>query len=338
MTTTALIEALPRSLLLTDDELLPVLSSSLYPGAKPDSVRLVLGYCRASGLDPMQKPVHLVPMLVATGQKDSKGWDLKEWRDVIMPGIGLYRVQAARTGEHVGTDEPQWGPTIETSLSGVQMRFPEWCSVTVYRSVKGERVGFTAVEYWEENYATKKSDTDAPNAMWKRRPRGQLAKCAEAQALRKAFPELGSQPTADEALIELDSSGAPIPTAAPAPTFTVASKSARAKAEATDATVIEPGEAKALADKVNATLGDPHFDGAPLPPDAAAPLAPIKTPAAATPSGKMAGEGEVAYLRNKAKSAGVDLEALLAEMGGLVLDKLSGEDFEAVKLELRSRS
>ena len=34
--------------------------------------------------------------------------------------------------------------------------------------------------------------------MWAKRSRGQIAKCTEAQALRKAFPEIGAQPTADE--------------------------------------------------------------------------------------------------------------------------------------------
>ena len=174
---------------MSEAELLEVLKSSLYPGAAPASIKMVLGYCKAAGLDPMQKPVHIVPM-----------WDgkAKQMRDVVMPGIGLYRTQAARTGEHVGTDEPVFGPMVEMDLSGIKIVASEWCKVTVYRMVMGQKCAYTAVEYWIENYATAGKDTTAPNAMWKKRARGQIAKCAEAQALRKGFPEVGNQPTAEE--------------------------------------------------------------------------------------------------------------------------------------------
>ena len=174
---------------ITEKELIEVLQSSLYPGAALPSIKMVLGYCKAAGLDPMRKPVHIVPMW------DSKA---KQMRDVTMPGIGLYRTDAARTGEHVGTDEPVFGPMVEYDLNGAKVTVPEWCKVTVYRLKQGMKCAYTATEYWIENYATAGKDTSAPNAMWKKRYRGQLSKCAEAQALRKGFPEVGNQPTADE--------------------------------------------------------------------------------------------------------------------------------------------
>ena len=62
----------------------------------------------------------------------------------------------------------------------------------------GSIVEFSAKEYWIENYATSGRDSLAPNTMWKKRPYGQIAKCAEAQALRKAFPEIVSQQTTAE--------------------------------------------------------------------------------------------------------------------------------------------
>lgn len=190
--------ALP-SLAMDERELMSVLKNSLYPGARDESIKLVIGYCKASGLDPMQKPVHIVPMSVSTGKKDGNGWDVKEMRDVVMPGIGLYRTQAARSGEYAGVSEPEFGDDITETIGETTITYPKWCKVVIKRQMRnGAIVEFAAKELWKENYATKSAKSAEPNAMWKRRPYAQLAKCAEAQALRKAFPEFGAQPTADE--------------------------------------------------------------------------------------------------------------------------------------------
>ena len=209
------------ALALPEAEMLNVLASSLYPGAKHASIKLVLGYCKAAGLDPMQKPVHIVPMSVKTGEKDGFGNDKRAMRDTVMPGIGLYRTQASRTGQYAGQDRPTYGPMVSftfkkkftewRSVTGSDKKrpfdhfedetieYPEWCEVTVYRIVDGVRCAFTAQEWWLENYATAGRDTDAPNEMWETRIRGQLKKCTEAQALRMAFPDaVGAQPTAEE--------------------------------------------------------------------------------------------------------------------------------------------
>ena len=179
------------ALAISETELMMVLRNSLYPGAADESIKMVLGYCKASGFDPMQKPVHIVPM-----------WDSKTntTRDVIMPGVNLYRTVAARSG-CAGVSEPEFGDDKTDILGGVEITYPLWCKVTVKRRLEtGDIVEFTAKEFWKENYAQKggKERSIAPNAMWLRRPYAQIAKCAEAQALRKAFPEVGGAATADE--------------------------------------------------------------------------------------------------------------------------------------------
>ncbi len=190
---------------MDETELLSVLRTSLYVGARDESIKMAVNYCRAAGLDIMQKPVHLVPMY------DSK---TKEMRDVVMPGIGLYRTQAARSGAYAGVTEPEFGPDVNETFpeeeyvdkwgkqkhrDAVTITFPASCRVIVKRRMPdGQIAEFAATERWKENYATAAKDTKQPNAMWQRRPYAQLAKCAEAQALRKAFPEFGAAPTADE--------------------------------------------------------------------------------------------------------------------------------------------
>jgi phage recombination protein Bet len=191
---------------MSEAELMTVLRNSLYVGAKDESIKMAVNYCKAAGLDIMQKPVHLVPM-----------WDSKsgEMRDVVMPAIGLYRTQASRSGDMAGITEPEFGEDITFTFEGeeywdkydkknkkresVTVTYPKWCKVTVKKLMQNGMIAeYHAKELWLENYATASKDSAQPNSMWKKRPYAQLAKCAEAQALRKAFPELGSMPTAEE--------------------------------------------------------------------------------------------------------------------------------------------
>jgi phage recombination protein Bet len=179
------------------------LVEAVYPLAKtPDSVAMALSYCKARKLDPFKKPVHIVPM-----------WDSKigGYVETIWPGISEVRTTAFRTGQYAGCDEAEFGPMMSKSFTGkvkrkegyveqsVEVEFPEWCRMTVYR-VLGDRVcKFVGPKVkWLESYATI-GNTDLPNDMWQSRPEGQIEKCAEAAALRKAFPEeLGNELTAEE--------------------------------------------------------------------------------------------------------------------------------------------
>jgi phage recombination protein Bet len=283
----------PYALSLPEDELIATLRGSLYAGVSDNMIKLVIGYCKAGNLDPMQKPVHVVPMNVKkAGTRDY------EWRDVVMPGIGLYRTQAARTGEHVGTDEPEFGPLVELRIGDFVMQHPEWCKVTVYRMKNGVKCAFTAKEYWIENYATAGKDSLMPNAMWKKRWRGQLAKCAEAQALRKGFPEVGNQPTADEmegkVIGDLDDGGnVTLNPDAPGRKPAVNMPQAKPAAAAAGVTDVTPK------DGAQPTGGDNQAQEQ------------------REPNTTLASEGERKYILNKARSAGVEV-AVLMETAGIV--------------------
>lgn len=170
------------------------LCHSLFPGAKPASVVLVWDYCKARKLDPMKKPCHIVPMRVkgANGQ-----W---EQRDVVMPGIYEYRTTAQRTLQYLGHEKPVYGE-MKTYL-GVEA--PEWCDFTVYRwhEASKTKIPFSVRVYFREVVATTFKGEGKPaaiNERWTRAPIQMMTKCAEAAALRAAFPdELGGEATVEE--------------------------------------------------------------------------------------------------------------------------------------------
>jgi phage recombination protein Bet len=166
-----------------------VMSTVLFKGASPEMICTLVDYCKARKLDPLKRPFHIVQVY----DMDSRGYVESIW-----PGIGELRTTAMRTGNYAGKSEIEFGPDKTRKWGDVELTFPEWAQCKVFRIVGGHRVEFAGSKvYWLEAYASKKGGV--PNAMWAKRPRGQLAKCAEAEALRSAFPEeLGHEVTADE--------------------------------------------------------------------------------------------------------------------------------------------
>jgi phage recombination protein Bet len=164
------------------------LSKSLYPGARPENVLMVIDYCTARGLDPLKKPCHIVPMEVKVGNN-------YEWRDVVMPGIYELRTTAMRTGLYMGHSKPEYGPPIE--FGGVTA--PEYCDITVYRWNKEAqcKTEFPVRVYFREVCGTKRNGE--ANARWSKAPVQMMTKCGEGAGLREAFPdELGGQMSAEE--------------------------------------------------------------------------------------------------------------------------------------------
>lgn len=176
------------------------LVDAIYPNAKTaESVILALSYCRRRNLDPFKRPVHIVP--IWTREKNG-------YVDTIWPGIGELRTTAHRTGQFAGMNRTEFGPDQTEEFQPLdksgrpsgkphRVTFPAWAQVTVQRRVGDHIVNFAGPEvYWLETYAQTRDG--CPNEMWRKRPRGQIAKCAEAAALRAAFPEEIGEDLADD--------------------------------------------------------------------------------------------------------------------------------------------
>lgn len=132
-----------------------------YCGGAPEATAAAfIQVARKRRLSPEEKQIYLI--------KRGDKWGVET-------SIDGYRLIADRTGAYAGSDVPIFGATIDGH--------PESASVTVYKIVQGTRVPFTAVAYWEEF-----APVGNQAFMWAKMPRHMLAKVAEAQALRKAFP------------------------------------------------------------------------------------------------------------------------------------------------------
>jgi phage recombination protein Bet len=166
--------------------------TEIYEGCTPEKVAILHDYCVARKLDPLKKPMHIVKVW-----SKAKGTMV----ETIWPSIAETRITAMRTGVFAGQDDTKWGPTLTQQVGAAQnFSFPEWAQITVFRLVAGQRCAFPGPRvYFLEAYSPAKTSDPTPNSMWTKRTWGQLEKCAEAAALRRAFPEeAGGQLTAEE--------------------------------------------------------------------------------------------------------------------------------------------
>lgn len=242
-----------------------VLVESTFPSAKTiEGVALALAYCKARNLDIFKRVVHIVPI-----------WNSKLGREVetVWPGIAELRTTAHRTGQYAGKADTAFGRVITKEFSGMvgnnerkaKVAFPEWAQVTVYRIVGGVRCEFVGPKvFWLETYATM-GKSDVPNDMWQTRPFGQLDKCAEAAALRLAYPEeIGSEYIGEEVQhVKAVENVAKSPSRTQGGTSALAAKIA-AKANEThadldDAIFVE--QVEAARKNANANSAPAHVDG-----------------------------------------------------------------------------
>lgn len=150
-------------------EQLSLIRSKVAPQCPDDELRFFATICANHDLDPFLREIHFVPRNQKEGQNYVKKW-------TVQIGIDGYRKIAGRTGQYAGSDD---------AVFDEQSDKPRKASVTVYRMVNGVRCPFTASARWSEYCPSQEN----ARYIWNARPFGQLAKCAEALALRKAFPD-----------------------------------------------------------------------------------------------------------------------------------------------------
>lgn len=153
-----------------------LIKNTVAKDATPDELKLFLYTAARTGLDPLTNQIHFVK---------------RGGQATVQTGIDGYRAIAAQKGDLAGIEDAVYDTETE--------KHPNKATVTVYRIVEGQRVPFTASARWAE-YAPLGSQA----FMWNKMPYLMLAKCAEALALRKAFPNDLSGVYTDEEMHQAD--------------------------------------------------------------------------------------------------------------------------------------
>ena len=174
-----------------------VVEHTIAPGLDRDEMELFFYECKRRGVHPLDR---LIFPIKRNDNSESGGGSKKL---TFQCSIDYFRAAAEDTGRYVGQDPVEYGPEkplgeiCPKTGAGHADLVPESATVTVLRrSTDGSIIRVQGAAFWKEYYPGEKM-----GFMWRKMPKAQLAKCAEALTIRKAFPrELGRLYANEEAV------------------------------------------------------------------------------------------------------------------------------------------
>lgn len=175
-----------------------LLKRTVAVGATDDELALFVEVAKGTGLNPFAKQIYAI--------KRGKGDRAKM---TIQTGIDGFRLIAHRTGKYRGQEGPLWcGADGQWTDIWLSPEPPVAAKVGVLHADFGVPLWATAKydayvqmkDQWEGNQKV----GSAPNEFWTKMPDHMLAKCAEALALRKAFPQELASVYANEEMGQAD--------------------------------------------------------------------------------------------------------------------------------------
>lgn len=177
---------------LTNNEI-ELLKRTVAKGCSDDEFALFLWICRKHRWDPLTRQVHCVRYWLSKHHQNEKGVWCGGYQMSVQIGIDGFRATAARDhADFGGCDDAQFVMSDKKTPAGKAI--PESATIRLWK--RGLEHPIAATAYWEEFAPIDLLDSRAD--FYNRMPKHMLAKCAEALALRKGYPDLSNIYTFEE--------------------------------------------------------------------------------------------------------------------------------------------